>query len=58
MKTATRKLPKTEADGTKVVDLQAWQRDAFGAFRRGEITRDELERTIRNLQNRVFALYA
>ena len=57
MKT-TKKTPaiKTEADGTKVCDLQAWRRDAYWAFARKEISRQEYEATVAALQARIETL--
>jgi hypothetical protein len=56
MKTKKISLPKTEANGTKVIDLQAWLRDVWGAYARGEITREQYETEATVLRARIDAL--
>lgn len=52
----TTKKYKTETDGTRVVDLQAWQRDAYGAYARREISFEQYKQTVEELRLRIDAL--
>ena len=52
------KAIRTEADGTKICDLQAYLRDNYGAFARSEIDRREYEREAVSLLARIYALRA